>query len=209
MKYIVLTVLLCYYSVSYSQQLELINIDNVNNIPLGQGVEFRLRIKLDKIEIDTSSYEFLSDIKLENKFIVIPKKIGINKIGPFTSGKLISNSIELNVVPLLINSPVFISSPDSVLINQKVKIVLTNTAKNNDYSIKNFKMKSTSQYNVVEQSYSMSISESDKELTKKETLLITIIPLELGDITITKKSFEIGNIKEIEMKEKTVNVFTQ
>lgn len=206
MKYLAFLIVLCPAFV-YSQKLQLINVDNVKNLPLGQGLQLELRLAVDEFKINRTTCEVMTEPKLENKFIIIPKSEGPLTIGPIRAGNLISNTITINVVASVMNSNIFITAPDSSIVGDEIKLVLTNLSASDAYTIKDLKMKPAKEYEIVGESFSMSASESKGEKMKKETLVILIKPLIEGDLVIDQNSFSSENIKKIALEGKTLKVF--
>ncbi len=203
MKYLFFCLAILYSAFSYSQKLELINVDNVKNISLGQGVQLELMIKIDDFQVDTSKCELVSNPKLTSKFIVIPKDTGRHKIGPIICGDLVSNTIVIDVVPVTIDSDVYIIMPDSAKVGDRVKLLVTNVSKSEGYTIKNLEMKSSHNYKVIGKSFSMSVTTKGGTQVKKETLTITIEILKIGEILINTDSFS-GVNKGFTLQEKTL-----
>lgn len=193
-------------TLSNAQKLELINIDNVSNLPLGQGIELELRLKIDEFQIDESRYELISEPKLTNKFILIPKDTGRHKIGPIKCGTLFSNQIIFNVVPPIKDTKIFIEMPDSSKVGELVKLTITNTSVSEDYRIKDLKLIHSSNYYIVEQSFSMSISTKGSEQLKKETVTVVIKVLKEGKIVFDENSFTFNKGERLSIEGKTLNV---
>lgn len=206
MRYLAFCLIMLISILSNAQKLELINIDNVSNLPLGQGIELELRLKIDEFQIDESRYELISEPKLTNKFIVIPKDTGRHKIGPIKSGTLVSNEIIFNVVPAEKDTNIFITMPDSSKVGEQVKLTITSISNSEDYTIKDLKMKPSSDYDIVEQSFSMSISTKGREHIKKETVTVVIQALKEGKILIDGNSFTNDTSKYQSIEGKTLNV---
>jgi hypothetical protein len=93
MKYLIFILFVMVSTLLQAQKLELINSDSVSNLPLGQGIELELRLKIDEFSLDKSKYELIAQPRLTSKFILIPRETGLHKIGPFKSGNLVSNDL--------------------------------------------------------------------------------------------------------------------
>lgn len=206
MKHFIFYIAILYSTFAHSQKLELVNVDNVKNLPLGQGLQIELKLTIDKVKIDTSRCELVSAPSLTSKFIVIPKETGRHKIGPIISGKLISNSIVINVVPIVIDSEVYITMPDSSMVGEEVQLIVTNISKSEGYTIKDLKLKPSDSYIIISESFSMSISTKEGKEVKKERLTFVIKPLIAGIILIDKNSFATQNIKGFELEAKHLKV---
>ena len=206
MKYLILIISVCLVNIVYSQELELININKTNKISLGEGVELELRMKLDEFDFNKSELEIMSQKELVNKIVVIHKEIGVHKIGPFSVGKFVSNTLQIEVVPLKMKGDTYLEAMDSCQVNQEIKLTLVNKSKEDNYSIKDFKLKESSKYDIKSHSYSVTVSKKDGETIKKESLLITIIPKQIGTLKISSSSFDVGNIDGFRFDEKIITV---
>lgn len=198
--------MICSFSV-YSQKLELINVDNIKKLPLGQGLQLELRLNIDEVQVESKSkYELVSESYLQSKFMIIPKDTGQYKIGPIISGNLVSNSLIINVIPLTIDSSLYITMPDSASLGDELKLTVTNISKSGSYTIKDLKMKPSPEYNILGESFSMTVSQKGDEMFKKETLTVTIKPLVAGEISIDENSFNAQGIKGFLLKRHTLIV---
>ncbi len=189
----------------FSQRLELSLVDNTRRVYVGEEVQMEIRLKINKLELDTSKYDLKLEPELIRKFSIITKTTGIQKIGPVISGDLFSNTIEINVFPLPDN-PLQISIPESAFKNQEVKIVLMNTS-NDKYSIDQFALKPSALYDIIKRSFSTSTSTVNGKVVKKEILTITIKPKESGKLNINASSFETGKVKNILFEGKEITIY--
>lgn len=209
MRYLLVCAVFLYSTFASSQVLELVNVDNVKNLPLGHGIKLELRLKIDDFQVDRTKCEFVSEPNLSSKFIVIPKDTGRHKIGPIASGTLVSNAIFINVVPVELDSEVYITMPDSSIVDDEVKLTIMNNSKKEGYTIKDLKLKSSDNYAVISDSFSMSISSKEGQQIKKETVTFVIKPLITGVILIDKNSFDSQGIKEFTLKERSLKVLSK
>jgi len=206
MKYLIFSLITLIPIFSQAQKLELVNTDNVSNLPLGQGIELELRLKIDEFHIDESKYKLISEPKLTSKFIVIPNDTGRHTIGPFKSGTLVSNEIVFNVVPAKKDTNIFITMPDTSKVGHQVKITITSISNSEDYSIKDLKMKPSSDYDIVGQSFSMSISTKGGDHIKKETVTVVIQASREGEILIDGNCFTNNKSEHLLIEGKVLNV---
>lgn len=196
-----------YASSSWAQKLELINVDNVTNLPLGQGIELELRLKIDEIKVEgNSNYEIVTEPNLISKFILIPNDTGQYQIGPIICGYLVSNSIVIKVTAVANDLDVYLTMQDSAVVGSEVKLVVTNVSKTEGCSIKDLTMKTTDDYEVVSESYSRSVSIKNDEQFKKETLTVVIRPLTVGNIFIGSSNFNAQTIKGFSLSGKSLEV---
>lgn len=209
MRYLILLLIFTEVSIySFAQKLELINIDNINEISLGQGIAFELKINLNEIQINNPNYELIPEPILSSKFIFIPADTGQYTIGPFRIGNIESNHVFVNVVQISELKKININVPDSTKLGAQVKMLITSISSSKQYILKNLSLKTSDAYKVIEESFSMTIINEGEELLKKETLTIIFIPLREGKIIFNAHSFN-ERLDKHSVSEEILNVYSR